>query len=74
MSLRHTHMDAHMRGHTLNEQKHHSEPILRLIQNNSILINMAAYITVFVQGMKGLVTTPIIVCKFTLRGVVWPFD
>lgn len=31
---------SHKHRHTLNEQKHHSEPILGLIQNNSILTNL----------------------------------
>lgn len=59
-------------GHTHTKQKHHSELILGLIQNN--MTHTAAYITLIVQRMKGLVKTPIIICKFTIRASEWPFD
>lgn len=34
----------------------------------------AAHINAVVQAVAGLVTTAIIICKFTIRSAVWHFD
>lgn len=70
----HPHMDAHMHKLTLNEQQHrwaYSGINSKQTQRGGRLAHTAAYI---VLRMKGLGTTPIIICKFTIMGSAWLFD